>query len=132
MTTQTLTNEKEEVLKTIREMNQLWAGKNTPDKLERFFHADMIAACAGESEFRVGKETCIAGWTWFCNSVTDLSFREIDPLVHLYSENNTAVVAYTYECSFTQDGQPRNLKGRDLFTLIKTSGRWQVISDHFS
>jgi hypothetical protein len=125
-------NDEEQVLAAVREMNQLWAARNTPEKLDRYFHRDMIAACAGESGFRVGQETCIAGWTGFCKNVSDLSFKELEPLVRVFPENNAAVVAYTYECQFTQQGQKRVLKGRDLFTLIKASSRWQVISDHFS
>ncbi len=125
-------NEEEEVLAVVREMNQLWTTGNTPEKLDRYFHRDMIAACAGETEFRVGQKTCIAGWTSFCNNVSDLSFTELQPRVKVFPENKTAVVAYHYECQFTQQGQKRILKGRDLFTLIKVSDRWQVISDHFS
>ena len=122
----------EEVLNTVLEMNRQWAARNAPDRLAHYFHRDMIAACAGESGFRVGQETCVDGWSGFCNAVSNLSFKEVDPLVKFYPENNTAVVAYTYECSFTQAGEHRLLKGRDLFTLVKASGRWQVISDHFS
>lgn len=92
----------------------------------------MIAACAGETDFRVGKNTCVDGWREFREKVSDLSFKETSPVVRVYCEGNTAVVAYKFNCSFTIDGVKTKLKGRDLFTLVNEEGRWQAVADHFS
>jgi len=127
-----LGSEETRIWKTIIEMNRLWTERNEPEALRRWFHPHMIAACAGEADFRVGQNMCVDGWKGFCERVSDLSFIETSPVVRIYCEGSTAVVAYKFDCSFTMNGAKTKLTGRDLFTLVKENDRWQVVADHFS
>lgn len=127
-----LNPEEMRIWETIIEVNRLWTERNEPQALHRWFHPRMIAACAGETDFRVGQEMCVDGWKGFREMVSDLSFKESAPVVRIYCDGRTAVVAYKFNCAFTMNGVRTELLGRDLFTLVNEDGRWQVVADHFS
>ena len=130
--TKQLGPEETRIWKTIIEMNRLWTDRNEPKSLCQWFHPHMIAACAGETDFRIGQDMCVDGWKGFCERVSDLSFKETSPVVRFYGGGSTAIVAYKFNCSFTMNGAKTELFGRDLFTLVKENDRWQVVADHFS
>ena len=53
---------KQEVWKTIQELNWAWAVEGNPDKLKNYFHRDMVAITPTDRNRVEGKDACIAGW----------------------------------------------------------------------
>jgi len=119
----------QEVLRTVREMNRLWT-EGDGSGLERYFHRGMIAIVPDRKERLEGGDVCAAQWQGFARSVKTLCWRTSEETVRVFGD--TAVVAYVYEMECEMGGQVLQLRGRDMMTLVKTEGRWQVVADHFS
>jgi len=52
--------------------------------------------------------------------------------VRIFGDGSFAVVSYYYDMSVDMFGQTMQMKGRDMFSLVKESGRWWAVSDQFS
>ena len=77
-----------------------------------------------------GKAACVAGWQNFVNTAKIHYWKELSPDVQVYGK--TAVATYYFDISFKMADQTVNMWGRDMMTLIKEDGRWQVVADQFS
>jgi len=121
-----------EVWDTVLKINKAWAVDGDFDILEQYFHESMIAITPGDRERLEGKLVCVGGWRTFAQSVEIKYWNEINPEVVLYHDDTLAIVSYYYDISYKQRGRSVDITGRDLFTLIKEDGRWQVISNQFS
>ena len=126
----TTQSEETSVWEIVQEMNRLWTEKGEPAALTQYFHPQMVAVCAGVKSPIVGGKACVAGWSDFTHRVSNLSFEERSPLIRIVGQ--TAIVAYDFDCSYEEGGKAVAMTGRDLLTLVKTDGTWQVIADHFS
>jgi len=124
--------EKEEVWQTIQALNRAWTVEGDADKLENFFHKDMIAITPTTRERIEGRDACIASWKAFMQSAKINYWKEIDPKVQLYGKGRFAVVTYYFDMSFEMNGHTIKMQGRDLFTLVKEDGKWWVVADQFS
>ena len=123
---------REEVWQTIQAMNRLWTVEGKTDDLARYFHEDMIAIAPMNRERLEGRQACIDAWKAFVDMAKINHWKEIDPKVQIYGDGMFAVVTYYYEMSVEMQGQPLNLKGRDMFALVKEEEGWMVVSDQFS
>lgn len=43
-----------------------------------------------------------------------------------------AIVTYYFDMSFQMNGQTINMKGRDMFSLVKENNKWWIVADQFS
>ncbi len=59
---------KEKVWQTMQAMNRAWTVKGDIDELKNYFHKDMVAITATDSERLDGRDACIAGWKAFVES----------------------------------------------------------------
>ena len=123
---------KAEVWKTVHELNQLWTSQNQTGRLKDYFHRDMVAISPASRERITGRDACVASWKSFADSAVIHEWKEIDPLIELFGDNQFAVVTYYYEMTCEMQGQTLNLSGRDMFALVKENGKWWVTSDQFS
>ena len=126
-------NQKElEVWANVQAMNRCWTG-GTHEELERltdYFHKTMVAITPTD-RFRIeGRDACVAGWSGFAHAVTIDSWLEKEPKIQIYNE--TAIVTYYFEMACGMGGGNVRLEGRDMLTLVKENGRWQVVADQFS
>ncbi len=121
-----------EVWDTVLTINKTWAVDQDFDKLDKFFHENMIAISPNDRERLEGGKVCVTAWRTFAQSVEIKYWNEINPEVVLYHDDTLAIVSYYYDISYKQRGRSIDITGRDLFTLIKEDGRWQVISNQFS
>jgi ketosteroid isomerase-like protein len=123
---------KTEVWNTIQTMNRLWTVDNKPEALVRFFHKNMVAITPSD-KFRVeGQAACVKGWKDFCQMAVIHHWKEIDPKIDLYGDNQFAIVTYHFEMQFEVNKQTIEMQGRDMFALVKEDNRWQVVADQFS
>lgn len=123
---------KQEVWKTIQELNRAWAIDENPDKLKNYFHKDMVAITPTDHKRVEGRDACIAGWKKFVESTKIHYWKEKDPKVQIYGSGKFAVVTYYWEISYKMGGQTIKTAGRDMFALVKEKGKWWVVADQFS
>ena len=123
---------KEEVWRTIQQMNRLWTSENRPELLKDYFHKDMIAITPSNAERIEGREACVKAWTDFAKAAKVAHWKETDPKILLFAKGKLAVVTYFFDMEFTMGGQKTRMNGRDLFALVKERGRWWIVSDQFS
>lgn len=122
----------QEVWECVQAMNRCWTCSR-PQELERlndYFHETMVAITPVDCLRLEGRQACIAGWSGFARSVRIHSWVENEPKIMLY--NDTAVVTYYFDMAFDMQGQKIQMGGRDMLTLIKENGKWQVVADQFS
>lgn len=114
---------------TVAALNAAWTFGN-PDELAAYFHPRMVAITPVDRLRRIGAASCIAGWKGFRESTKIHRFEVSEPLVERFGD--AAVVSYYYDMSFDMGGQTIDSAGRDLFFLVRESGRWWVVADQFS
>lgn len=124
-----MNNTEKEVLKFIQDMNRCWT-ESKPEDLNNYFHTNMVAITPTDKNRLEGKAACMAGWTVFAKNTKIHSWKEREHKIQLYE--NTAIVTYYFDISFSMGGQTINMSGRDMFTLIKENGKWWVVADQFS
>src|SRR3989338_5566090 len=119
MTTTSLSSVQEEIWQTIQAVNRAWTTDHQPEKLNDYFHENMIAITPTDKERREGREACVAGWTAFAKMTTVHFFKEIDPSIDVYGNEQFAVVTYYFDMSFTVHGSSvaMTMGGRDMFSL---------------
>ena len=123
---------KQEVWKTIQELNRAWAVDGNPDKLKNYFHKDMVAITPTDRNRVEGRDACIAGWKKFVESTKIHYWKEKDPKVQIYGKGKFAIVTYYWDMSYEMNGQTVKTAGRDMFSLVKEKGKWWVVADQFS
>lgn len=123
---------KEDVWRTIQNMNRAWVVEGDADKLKNYFHKDMVAITATDRERLEGRDACIASWKRFVEAAKIHYWKEIDPRVQIYGNDRFAVVTYYFDMSFDIGGQTIKLGGRDMFTLVNEDGKWWIVADQFS
>lgn len=123
---------KQEVWKTIQELNRAWAVDGNPDKLKNYFHKDMVAITPTDHNRVEGRDACIAGWKKFVETAKIHYWKEKDPKVQIHGNGKFAVVTYYWDMSCEMGGQTIKTAGRDMFALVKEKGKWWVVADQFS
>ncbi|MFH1708588.1 MAG: nuclear transport factor 2 family protein [Planctomycetota bacterium] len=124
-----MTSVEKEILEFIRALNTCWT-KGDPQKLSEYFHERMVAITPSDRDRREGRKACVEGWAEFARGATIHSWLEHDHKVQVFQD--TAIVTYYYEISFSIKSQGMEFSGREMFTLIKENGRWWVVADQFS
>jgi len=123
---------KKEVWKTIQEMNKIWTEGKQIEKLNNYFHKDMVAITPTDSAIIVGRENCVNAWGNFSKSAKIIFWKELEPKIQIYGNGMFAIVTYYFDMSFEMNGQKINMKGRDMFSLVKENDKWWIVADQFS
>lgn len=118
-----------EALAFVKALNEAWT-KGNVDRLQDYFHPDMVAVTATDRNILYGKDACFAAWHNFASNAAIHHWTEVDPKVRIFG--NTAIVTYYFDMSFDMQGQTVDLNGRDMFVLVKEDGRWWAVADQFS
>lgn len=119
----------QEIWNTIRALNDAWT-QGHADRLVDHFHPQMVAITPVDRLRREGADACIAGWKGFADAARIHHWKEIEPLIQVYGD--AAVVTYYYDIDFEMNGQHLHQGGRDMFFLVRESGRWWAVADQFS
>lgn len=118
-----------EIWQTVRAMNATWT-KGDPSELVNYFHRDMVAVTATDRYRREGGAACIAGWKGFAEAAAIYHWEEIDPCIRVYGD--AAVVTYYFEIAYAMNGRTIEMRGRNMFFLIRENGRWWAVADQYS
>ncbi|MBI2411255.1 MAG: nuclear transport factor 2 family protein [Candidatus Kerfeldbacteria bacterium] len=122
----------QEIWQTIQAMNKAWTIDNTPEQLNNYFHERMVAISATDRERHEGRAACVAAWTGFTRSAKIHYFKELDPKIEVYGNNQFAVVTYYFDMSFEMHGRTITMQGRDMFAVVKEDGKWWIVADQYS
>ncbi len=120
---------KREVWQTLRALNDAWT-KGDPGDLRNYFHRNMVAITPTDRQRVLGADACVAGWSRFARTFKIVDWAECDPRIQLYGE--AAVVTYYYDMTVSKDGRTMKFAGRDMFVLVRESGRWVAVANQFS
>jgi uncharacterized protein (TIGR02246 family) len=122
----------QEVWRVVQAVNRAWAEGGEVERLREWFHRDMVAVTPTDRLRLEGREACVAAWSAFVAAVRITRWVERDPDVRLFADGRVAVVTYYYAAAFIADGEPTEVAGRDLMTLVREDGRWWIVADQFS
>ena len=117
------------VWQTLRALNDTWT-KGNPQELADYFHERMVAITATDRERLLGRDACLASWAGFTRAAQIHHWKELEPRIQLY--DNTAIVTYYFDMSFTMNNQKVMLGGRDMFVFVKEGNKWWAVADQFS
>lgn len=76
---------KHEVLSTLEKINKCWTVENNVEKLDEYFHENIVVFEPGRRERRVGKKECINGWKSFVDNNKINYWKESEHLAQLYN-----------------------------------------------
>ena len=123
---------KKEVWETIKAHNKTWSVDENIDEQMKFISDDMVGIFPPFNTLTKGKEAYREGYlSWYEHAKVHY-FREVDPVITIHKDG-FAIVAYKIEMSFDYDDNlVDDWKGMDMFTLVKTDGKWLITSDMFA
>jgi ketosteroid isomerase-like protein len=117
---------------TIREMNRCWTETWDEPRFREYIHPDAVAVVPTIPGRLLGRDAYVSGWRGFVEAATIHAWNESGHHIRIYASGSCAVVTYLFSVSFTMGGQRMTMKGRDMFFLVRESGRWLVVADQFS
>ena len=118
-----------EIWEWVQQLNRCWTFGNADD-LKDFFHERMVAITPSDRGRIAGSTECIAAWKEFAEKTRTDFWKELDPDIQVYG--TAAVVTYYYRMSGEMKGEPFEVSGRDMMTLIQENDRWWLVADQFS
>ena len=122
----------QEIESTIREMNRCWTETWDEARFREYIHPEAVAIVPTTPGCLEGRDAYVAGWKGFVEAAKIHLWDESDHRIRIHASGSGAVVTYLFTISFTLGGQPVTMKGRDMFFLVRESGRWLVVADQFS
>jgi len=117
---------------TLREMNRCWTESWNETRFREYIHPEAVAIVPTTPGVLEGRDAYIAGWSGFVEAATIHAWNESDHRIRIHADGSCAVATYRFSISFTVSGQPVTMMGRDMFFLVRESGRWLVVADQFS
>ena len=111
----------QEIWQLIQDLNEAWI-KGCPEKLNDFFHENMIIVSPDFQELGRSRQSCIKGYEDFCNQATVHHYEEINPRIDVHG--NIARATYYFELSYEMNSKIFNDKGWDVFVFVNERERW--------
>jgi hypothetical protein len=115
---------RKEIRQIITAINQSWL-QGHPQRLERYFHPDMVIAAPGLKVVGRGRDACVQSYRDFIGRAVILDYHESDWSIDVWGD--TSVASYRYQISYQMNGQEHRDTGHDLFVFIKQKGKWQAV-----
>lgn len=130
---QTESPEKMKAWNTVRTINRHWAITENMDSLGLYIHQDMVIFSPDSKDRLQRKTSIIDAYSEYAAYAQTVSFKEYNPMVQLYNNNQTAVVTYYYDLVIKiPSGETQKFTGRDMYTLIMDRDRWIAVAQHYS
>ena len=105
-------------------MNRAWS-KGKLEKLEEYFHKDVVMVAPEFNARAEGREACIESYEEFIGRATVAAFRESDIVIDIWGA--TGVSTYSWDIEYELGGQVYKETGRELLVFVRTRGRWQLV-----
>jgi len=116
----------QEVWGMIQSLNKSWTTGNDLDGLGKYFHENAVALVGSDRKRIEGKDACVTHWR-VSSEKTINSWKEIDPRVQIYGDDEFATASYKFDISFEKDGETISVTSRDSFALVKEGEKWLIV-----
>jgi hypothetical protein len=114
----------EEIKQILKKINEAWVSGH-PEKLQDYFHADMVVAQLGIGRVGIGRQACIQSYKDFVSRAIVREVKESDHSIDVWGD--TAVASYTYEIDYEMNGKEHSDSGQDVFVFIRDKGKWLAV-----
>ena len=116
--------QKELIHQIIKKINQCWL-EGHPEKLNQFFHDNMMIVSPDFKIMGMGKAVCVKSYSDLITRAVIKDYQESDPEIQVWA--NTATAVYNFEMAWEMDGKSFRESGRDFFVFAHENGRWLAV-----
>ena len=124
MTANSEDNAQEEIRQILKKINEAWVNGN-PEKLQEYFHEDMVIAQLGFGRVGTGRQACVQSYKDFISRAVVLDVRESDHTVDVWGD--TAVASYRFELDYEMNREKHHDEGWDVFVFNRHKGIWHAV-----
>ncbi len=117
---------KEEIWKTVQDINRAWAVQGDAAKLTNYFHKDMVVISPMDGIQGEGGEVCVNSYRAFIEAAQIHHMEESDPKIQIYKEGEVAIVTYNFDIAYDMEGKSIRESGQEMFVMTKEDGKWWV------
>jgi hypothetical protein len=117
-------NAASDITRILEDINGCWL-EGHPERLEDYFHQDMVIAALGQKVGGRGREACVQSYRGFIDQATIIYYRESDRTIDVCGD--TAVACYRFEMSYRMNDQQHHDVGYDLFVFSRQEERWWAV-----
>ncbi|UCE19548.1 MAG: nuclear transport factor 2 family protein [Gemmatimonadota bacterium] len=115
---------REEIRQILKRINGAWMNGH-PERLQDYFHDDMVISQLGIGRIGIGRQACIQSYEDFINRAVVKKITESDHTIDVWRD--TAVASYTYEIDYEMNGEEHSDSGQDVFVFIRDEGNWLAV-----
>lgn len=108
----------------VKEINSAWQEERFEDLME-YFHEDIVISGPNFEGGEKGRRACIKSFKQFLEAAEIHQYNESD--FNSLVWDNTAVVHYAFDMSYSIKGQKFRDKGFDLYVFSKENNKWKAI-----
>ncbi len=119
---------KEEVWKTVQDINRAWAVQGDVSKLAVYFHKDMVVISPLDGIQGEGGEACVDSYRTFIEAAKIYHLEESDPNILLYNDGELAIVTYHFDIAYDMAGKSCHEIGQEMLVMTRQDGKWQVVT----
>jgi ketosteroid isomerase-like protein len=114
----------DEIWRAIAEANRAWLGGH-PENVGPLFHERAVMFGPAFATRIEGRTAITQGFVDYTRYAKTHLFEERDRAVDIFGD--TAVVTYAFFVRYEAEGQVHDETGREILTLMREDGRWQVV-----
>ena len=114
----------DQIKQIIKKINQSWL-EGHPEKLNQFFHDNMMIVSPDFKIMGMGKAVCVKSYSDFITRAVIKDYQESDPEIHIWT--NTATAFYEFEMAWEMDGKSFKESGRDFFVFAHENDKWLAV-----
>ena len=115
---------KNDIESIVREINRSWTQYQL-DKLEKYFHSDMIIQGPAFQDSIKGSRNCVKHYEDFAANTKIKNYKDSEYIVNVWDK--TAVVSYKFDIEFESDGEIRKESGHELYTFLREDNAWKAV-----
>lgn len=113
-----------EIKNILKKANHAWSSGH-PEKLDEYFHNDIVIVSHEMKVLGEGKKACIQSYVDFLSRASVTAYTDTDPEVRIFE--NTAIAFYGYDVSWIMDNKEFHEIGNELYILNHSKDKWQIV-----
>jgi len=113
-----------EIEEIISEINTAWI-KGSPEKLEDYFHEDMVIVGPDFSVIGKGRTACVNSYREFIAQASEIDFTRNSVDVSVWG--GTSIASYSYTISWKSGGKHFHAAGKDMFIFSYIDNSWKAV-----
>ncbi len=113
-----------ELCTVVKKINIAWQ-EGRFEELNKYFHEEIVIATPNFEGGGQGREACIKSYKQFAKMAEIYQYDESNFNAVVWE--NTALVHYSFDMSYTLQGQEYRDQGFDLYVFTKVQGEWKAV-----